>query len=74
MTDIIDRANAQVERQRERAIRQITERPHETPCFLDGVQVCLDCDEPIPHARLKAEPHAVRCVYCEGRREKYPHG
>lgn len=30
---------------------------------------CSDCDEDIPFDRLKAEPWAMRCVDCEGRRE-----
>jgi DnaK suppressor protein len=31
--------------------------------------VCADCDGAIPYERLKAEPWALRCVACEGRRE-----
>jgi DnaK suppressor protein len=30
---------------------------------------CADCDAPIPLARLRAEPWALRCVDCEARRE-----
>jgi RNA polymerase-binding transcription factor len=26
---------------------------------------CLDCGKPIPWARLRAQPHAKRCVRCE---------
>ena len=31
--------------------------------------ICVDCDEKIPVARLKALPFAVRCVACESARE-----
>jgi DnaK suppressor protein len=30
---------------------------------------CADCGGAIPFARLRAEPWALRCVACEGRRE-----
>jgi RNA polymerase-binding transcription factor len=32
--------------------------------------LCLDCGEPIPHARLDANPTALRCADCQGRRER----
>ena len=31
---------------------------------------CADCGEPIPLARLRAAPQALRCVPCEERHEK----
>ena len=31
---------------------------------------CIDCDEPIPHARLAAYPTAKRCLRCQQIREK----
>ena len=31
---------------------------------------CIDCDQPIPVARLEAEPTAARCVQCQDRFEK----
>lgn len=31
---------------------------------------CVDCDQPIPVARLKAEPTAERCVQCQELFEK----
>lgn len=34
-----------------------------------GYGVCADCGAEIPFDRLKAEPWALRCVVCEGRRE-----
>lgn len=33
---------------------------------------CCDCDAEIPFDRLKVEPWALRCVACEGRRERDP--
>lgn len=32
---------------------------------------CVGCDTPIPTARLKALPFAVRCQPCAGRRERH---
>jgi DnaK suppressor protein len=31
--------------------------------------LCADCGGEIPFQRLKVEPHALRCVACESRRE-----
>jgi DnaK suppressor protein len=31
---------------------------------------CADCGEAIPAARLQAQPFAIRCVACQGRRER----
>jgi len=33
---------------------------------------CVDCDADIPFDRLQAEPWALRCVACEGARERDP--
>ncbi len=30
---------------------------------------CIDCDEPVPHARLAAYPTAKRCLRCQQIRE-----
>lgn len=32
--------------------------------------ICLDCDQPILFARLKAQPTAIRCAACQGEYEK----
>jgi DnaK suppressor protein len=32
--------------------------------------MCADCGEPIPFGRLQANPTALRCAACQGRREK----
>ena len=31
--------------------------------------MCVDCANPIGHARLAANPHALRCLECEAARE-----
>ncbi|MDO9193705.1 MAG: TraR/DksA C4-type zinc finger protein [Undibacterium sp.] len=31
----------------------------------DLSDVCMDCDAPIPFARLQVEPTAVRCIACQ---------
>ena len=31
---------------------------------------CIDCGEHVPFKRLELEPHALRCVACESRRER----
>ena len=35
--------------------------------------LCADCGEAIAFDRLKVEPWALRCVACEGRRERAAH-
>lgn len=32
--------------------------------------LCADCGDPIPLGRLQANPTALRCADCQGRREK----
>ena len=32
---------------------------------LSEVEVCIDCDEPIPDARRKAVPGCCRCIDCQ---------
>lgn len=31
----------------------------------DAYGVCIDCDEPVPYARLLAYPTAKRCIACQ---------
>jgi DnaK suppressor protein len=40
----------------------------------DRYGVCVDCGEAIAFDRLKVEPWALRCVVCEGRRERGARG
>lgn len=35
-----------------------------------GVIICTNCNNPIPAARLNAQPHAVRCIDCQTIHEK----
>lgn len=36
-----------------------------TQIIEDGIVYCEDCGKPIPENRLKAIPHATRCVACQ---------
>lgn len=42
----------------------------EDPLIIDGVRCCLDCEKPIPLARLELQPNAHRCVQCQEKKEK----
>ncbi|MBN1495926.1 MAG: TraR/DksA C4-type zinc finger protein [Spirochaetes bacterium] len=42
----------------------------EIPLVIAGVRCCRDCEEPIPEARLRVKPNAVRCVKCQERYER----
>ena len=35
-----------------------------------GYGQCADCGDPIPSARLEANPAALRCAVCQGQRER----
>lgn len=60
MSDPIDRAQ---QLDAERTGRLIAaHRARAKPC---GDGICCDCDEPIPTARLNAEPDAPRCIECQ---------
>ena len=37
---------------------------------LDRYGLCLECEEPIPFDRLKAEPWALRCIACQASHEQ----
>ena len=67
MPDIIDEANERADLFREAALtaKLAGGKPEERPLYLDGVRCCLDCEEPIPEARLDANPDAVRCTSCQ---------
>ena len=40
-----------------------------------GTAICIECDEPIPAARRRANPAAVRCIGCQTEFERSPrHG
>jgi len=50
-------------------IRALTQE-EEDPLMINGRRHCLDCEEPIPRARLWVHPAAVRCTGCQGRKER----
>jgi len=64
MTDIIDRAQALEQRQRDAALRRRVPRPQ------SGRKDCIDCDVQIPAARRAAYPEADRCIDCQTSWEK----
>ena len=47
------------------AKQQADARTQETPLVVDGVRLCLDCEDAIPAERLQRMPYAVRCVHCQ---------
>jgi len=59
MTDIIDRAQALEQRQRDAALRRRVPRPQ------SGRKDCIDCEVEIPEARRAACPGADRCIDCQ---------
>lgn len=44
--------------------------PAEEQLVVDGEVCCLDCEEPIPAARLKSVPNATRCCDCQEAEDK----
>lgn len=68
--DVCDQAQEIEEAERTAALRRALR-----PSPFDGLRVravngeCLECGEPIPAARLAAQPDAVRCTACQGLRE-----
>lgn len=63
MTDLFDKAAALEEKQRAYAIAKATQSSSEEAISSDGF--CIDCDEPIPPARLAINPNFCRCVACQ---------
>jgi phage/conjugal plasmid C-4 type zinc finger TraR family protein len=60
--DALDRAADYAEKQRQAAIKQITNRPRPTTA---SAAACQDCGDPIPAARQKAVPGCSRCTLCQ---------
>jgi phage/conjugal plasmid C-4 type zinc finger TraR family protein len=70
MPDFADEAQLQQERNLAAAIAA-ARPPHQDPQVVeDGVVVCMECDVPIPLARLTAIPDACRCARCQGEYEE----
>lgn len=64
--DDADRASLLEQQARERALAEARRQPHEEPLYDDdGVRICIDCWDPIEHARLAAAPRTVRCIDCQ---------
>lgn len=61
----VDMALSDIDTQELAAIDRALKRIQE-----DDYGLCADCGGEIPFDRLKVEPHALRCVACESRREK----
>mgnify|MGYP001268948962 CR=1 FL=1 len=40
------------------------------PLIINGFRCCLDCEKPIPLARLELQPNARRCVTCQSKKER----
>jgi len=65
--DIFDRAQEINELFRNNALKEhFAKRTRHTPgCAAPTNRDCLDCGEPIPKGRLKANPQATRCITCQ---------
>jgi DnaK suppressor protein len=61
----VDMALSEIDTQELAAVGRALARVHE-----EDYGLCVDCGGEIPFDRLKVEPHALRCVVCEARREK----
>jgi phage/conjugal plasmid C-4 type zinc finger TraR family protein len=75
MPDIVDRAQVNEELLRREAFHRRrygmeVARAEEDPFYIDGRRCCLDCEEPIPEARLRVNPGATRCMKCQGMKER----
>ncbi len=67
--DIIDNACALEEFQRQQALKNHKKSHGQQPLIINGVRVCLDCEEPIT-ARISILPTVVRCLPCQQDYEK----
>lgn len=63
--DICDNADRIIQQHLEAAIDAAYNDTSVSPIYRDGVALCIDCEEPIPPARLKALPGCCRCVDCQ---------
>ena len=61
MSDLVDAANDLAETERTAALERHRNR-HAAEAKPHSAMECIDCGEPIPPKRLKAHPHAVRCI------------
>lgn len=72
MADEIDNAQKYDELYRNSALIKAKARhtEEEDLLIINGVRCCLDCEKPIPPARLELQPDARRCVKCQEKKEK----
>ena len=63
MGDIIDKAQDLEQRQRNQLIRMKQNQINALKIKSNGF--CKDCEESIEEKRLKANPHALRCIECQ---------
>lgn len=75
MSDVADHAGELEEQQRTHALHAHSAVVIEMPRHdREGRRLCLDCDERLSKKRIKASPHAVRCVDCQDLYEKRKRG
>ena len=60
MSDMADRADIEIEREKQRELNRIAQSLEEC-----GTIYCVDCGIKIPEARRKVMPSAKRCMDCE---------
>lgn len=65
MADFADLAADEEDRQRRLALRGQAERAARDRA-LNPSGCCKDCGDVISAARLSANPHAMRCLHCQG--------
>ena len=70
MADIVDMAQAEIDRQLATALAD--HKPFDTSNVdVESPRYCDDCDDLIPSARVKAVPLCTRCIDCQERAEKW---
>lgn len=70
MSDIIDRAQAAEERDRQVALDEHAYRTNQPDRRTETT--CIDCEEEIDPRRLAAHPTAMRCIDCQIDFERKP--
>lgn len=63
--DICDNADRTIQQQLQASLESMKNTEDISPLIIDGVACCIDCEEPIPPARLKALPGCCRCIECQ---------
>jgi phage/conjugal plasmid C-4 type zinc finger TraR family protein len=63
MTDIVDDANRQAQRELDQVLKGVYTAP------ANSIYDCIDCDSAIGIARKSAVPWATRCIKCQSAHE-----